>query len=169
MTERPDAEGVKVVFDLPRDDDGWPPVGTEAVWATRLPERDHVRLDNVPWFARNVAEGDVFRVRADNHGILWAVEKVAWSGYCTIRVIPWREGQLAGDRQRVLDMFAPFGVTGEGIAQFGMVALSVPPEADLGAVKRLLNDGQAGGWWDYEEGCIDDAWDAVGPRTELDA
>lgn len=167
MTDRPgrdpadDGDHVKVVFDLPRDEDGWPPASSERLWAVRLPDRDHVRLDNVPWFARNVADGDVFRVSADEDGLVRAVERVSWSGNCTIRVIPFQEGHLAGDIQRVLDMFTPLGIEGEGIAQYGMAALSVPPKADLGAVKRILKDGEANGWWEYEEGCVGDAWEAA--------
>ena len=162
MTEPHGAARVKVVFDLPREDDDWPPAGTEGLWAAPLPERGHVRLDNIPWFARDVALGDVFRVQADDGGVLRAVEKVAWSGACTVRLIVFRAGPLAGDLRLALDMFAPLGVDGEGVDQFGMVALSVPPAADLAAVKRLLDDGQADGSWEYEEGCVGDAWAAVG-------
>ncbi|MEU4744782.1 DUF4265 domain-containing protein [Actinosynnema sp. NPDC023658] len=161
MTEQWGDDRVKVVFDLPTDEDGWPPVGTEGLWAIPLPERDHVRLDNIPWFAPDVAAGDVVRVRADEDGVLRVVERVEWSGHCTIRLIVYRKGPLAGDRQRVLDMFAALGVEGEGLAQYGMVALDVPPEVDLAAVKRMLKDGKADEWWAYEEGCIGDAWEAA--------
>jgi hypothetical protein len=43
-------------------------------------------------------------------------------------------------------LFASVGVNGEGIARYGMVALSVPPEADLLAVKRMLKYGETSGW-----------------------
>jgi hypothetical protein len=55
-------------------------------------------------------------------------------------------------------------VTGEGIEQFSLVALDVPPDADSAAVKRLLREGEHDGWWEYEEGCIGDAWEAAEPR-----
>lgn len=66
-----------------------------------------------------------------------------------------------GGRQAVLDLFAPFAVTGGGVEQFGMVALDVPPQADLPAVKALLTSGEADGRWTFEEGCIGDAWVAI--------
>jgi hypothetical protein len=153
---------VRVRFKLPRDDDGWPPVASEGVWAVRLGV-DLVRLDNVPWFARNVASGDTFRISTDSDGVLWATDKVEWSGSCTIRVIPFPEGPLEGSLQAVLDSFAGLGVDGEGLQQFGIVALNVPPEADLGAVQRLLRQGVTDGWWDYEEGCIGEAWLSADP------
>ncbi|WP_238010479.1 DUF4265 domain-containing protein [Dactylosporangium sp. AC04546] len=156
----PDEEFVKVVFELPVDDDGWPPVASEGLWAAQV-TADTVRLANTPWFALNVASGDVFRVRRSDDGQLYAAERLEWSGHCTIRIIPLPEGPLAGSRQRVLDAFAPLGVDGEGVEQFGMVALDVPPEADLPTVKRLLVEGTRDGWWEYEESCVGDAWEAA--------
>lgn len=153
---------MKVRFELERNDDGWPPASSEGLWATPVDE-DLVRLDNNPWFARNVACGDIYRVRRDADGVLWAVECVEWSGNCTIRVIPFSAGPLAGNRQAVIDAFTPLGVDGEGIEQFGMVSLNVPPDADLVATKRLLTQGRTDGWWDYEEGCIGDAWADADP------
>ena len=153
---------VKVHFDLPVGADGWPPVAVESLWAEPVAD-DVVRLTNVPWFARGVASGDLIRVERDDDGVLWAAEHLEWSGNCTIRVVPSATGPLRGSRQRVLDTFQPFGVTGEGIQQFGLVALEVPPGADLAGVQRVLRAGARDGWWDYEEGCVSDEWVAAAP------
>jgi uncharacterized protein DUF4265 len=142
------ADYVRVRFQLRQDDDGWPPVASEGVWAVSL-GGNLVCLDNIPWFARNVASGDTFRTSADSDGVLWATDKVEWSGNCTVRVVPYQKGPLAGSRQAVLDAFARLGVDGEGLQQYGIVALNVPPDIDLGAVKRLLYQGVEDGWWEY--------------------
>lgn len=42
---------VKIRFELEPDDDGWPPVGGESLWAFDL-GHDRYRLDNTPWFVR---------------------------------------------------------------------------------------------------------------------
>jgi hypothetical protein len=42
----------------------------------------------------------------------------------------------------VLNAFHELGVCGEGIERFRMVALDVPPTADLARVQKLLNHGQ---------------------------
>ena len=157
------ADYVRVRFQLRPDDDDWPPVASEGLWAVPL-GGDLVRLDNIPWFARDVASGDTFRTSTDSDGVRWATDKVAWSGNCTVRVIPFPDGALVGSGQAVLDAFAPLGVAGVGLEQLGMVALNVPPDADLGAVKRLLRQGVQDDWWDYEEGCIGQAWLSVAPR-----
>jgi hypothetical protein len=154
---------VRVRFQLDQDEDGWPPVASEGVWAVPL-GGGLVRLDNIPWFVRDAASGDTFGTSTDSDGVLWATDKVAWSGNCTVRVVPFPDGALAGSRQAVLDAFAPLGVDGEGLEQFGMVALNIPPDGDLGAVQRLLRQGVQDDWWDYEEGCIGQAWLSAGPR-----
>ena len=62
-----------------KDARGWPPVRAEHVWAERCGE-DLFRA--VP---SALETGPVF------------VERVAWSGNCTIRVMPVRNGDLADD------------------------------------------------------------------------
>jgi hypothetical protein len=74
-------------------------------------------------------------------------------------VVPRSEGPIGGDRQAVLDAFAPFGVTGEGMASpVNMVALDIGPDAPLAALKALLVAGESNGSWHYEEGCVNDEW-----------
>jgi len=58
---------------------------------------------------RDVAADDHFRAEPDADGLLWAGERLHWSGNCTIRVIPFAEGPLAGSQQAVLDLLLPMG------------------------------------------------------------
>lgn len=149
---------VRVCFALEQDVEGWPPVAVERMWATTTRRDNVVVLDNIPFFVRGVACFDVVSVSQDEEGVLWGEKTIRWSGNCTIRVIPFRSGPLHGDRQAVLDAFAPFGVEGEGVEQYGLVALNVPADADIVAVKRLLREGEQDKRWAYEEGCVGDAW-----------
>ncbi|WP_433062479.1 DUF4265 domain-containing protein [Dactylosporangium sp. CS-033363] len=152
---------VRVTFDLPRDDD-WPPVGNETLEAL-LAAHDTVQLRECPYFARHVAKGDVFRVRRIGTGSWEALDRLEPSGHCTIRIVPFRKGPLEGSRERVIGAFAPLGVSGKGHSRFRIVALDVPETADLVATKHVLYDGVDDGWWDYEEGCLSDAWLATEP------
>jgi hypothetical protein len=43
-----------------------------------------------------------------------------------------------------------------------MVALDIPPGAQIAAIRSLLLQGQHDGWWEYEEGCIVPAWQTAG-------
>jgi hypothetical protein len=155
-----DDDHVKVHFRMDVDEDGWPPASVESLWAVDLGDRT-VRLDNTPWFARGVASQDIIRVHPDEDGVLWAGETVQPSQNCTIRLIVLKDGGSAAALQSVLELFHRLGTTGEGIEQFRMVALEVPPQADLPKIRELLEHGATKEWWHWEEGCITAAWKAA--------
>jgi hypothetical protein len=153
----PDAH---VVFELTVED-GWPPVASERVWAFHL-GGDHYRIDNAPWFVRDLAVGDVVRAEApdaDSNPVF--VELVQRSEHNTIRLICFRSGPLQGDLARALEPFTALGVYGEGVSQYGMLALDVEPTAPLPAIVSTLRRGVADGSWEYEEGRITPAWIAA--------
>lgn len=155
----PDGLYVKVHFRLEVKDD-WPPASVESLWAVDQ-GNGTVRLDNIPWFVRGIACGDIVVVEPDEEGVRWAGEVVRRSENCTIRLIVLRDGGSGAARQSVINTFQQLGVDGEGIEQFRMVALDVPPTADLAQVQRLLNHGAAKEWWHMEEGCITTEWRAA--------
>lgn len=149
---------VRLRFRLAKEDADWPPVESEGVWATPTGGEEY-RLDNVPWFARGVAFGDLVRATTDEDGVLWADDRVRWSGRYTIRVIPLGDGTPEAECQAVIEAFEPLGAECEGgLPAFKIVALDIPPTARLAEIKRLLESGQADGRWGYEEGCIDSRW-----------
>lgn len=148
---------MKVHFRLEVDEAGWPPASVERLCAVDL-GGGTVRVDNTPWFVRGVASDDVIRVEVDEEGVRWAGETVRASENCTLRLIVLRDGGSAAARRTVLETFDRLGTTGEGIEQFRMVALDVPPDADLPRIRKLLEHGEAKGWWHWEEGCVTAAW-----------
>lgn len=152
-----------VVFELETDEDGWPPVGAERVWASHL-GGDRYRIDNVPWFVRDLAVGDVVRAQApDSDSHLVFIEIVERSDHATVRLACFRSGPLEGDLARALEPFTTLGVYGEGAPQYGLLALDIEPTAPLAAVVSTLRAGVADGSWEYEEGRITQEWiDATG-------
>lgn len=161
MTDGMDTGRVRVIFELSQDEDGWPPVGVETLWARQCGV-DRVEIDNIPFFVRGLSAGDVVRVVADDTGRLHGTEVIVSSDNCTIRVSPSGEGESQEKRQKVLDTFAPTGVDGEGLNRFNLVALNVPASVDLSAVKQILVQGERDGRWYYEEGCVTPEWRALG-------
>ncbi|MER5875056.1 DUF4265 domain-containing protein [Streptomyces sp. NPDC001910] len=158
----PEGPYVKVHFRLEVEGD-WPPASVESLWAVDQGD-GVVRLDSIPWFVRGVACGDVMATETDDEGVHWAGEMVRRSENCTVRLIVFRDGGSRDARQSVLDAFQELGVDGEGIERFGMVALDVPPAADLAKVRHLLDRGVAEEWWDVEEGCVTSEWRAADAR-----
>ncbi|CAM3199116.1 DUF4265 domain-containing protein [Stackebrandtia soli] len=123
---------------------------------------DRARLDNIPFFARGYALGDVVVIAPEEDGTQWVRKVVEYSDNCTIRILPEENDGQAEARQAVLETFAPFGVEAEIIEQFGLVALNVPSSVDIEAVKRLILKGAEEGRWAYEEGCVTSQWRAAG-------
>ena len=155
-TETPGPEA-HVVFELAVED-GWPPVGSERVWAHHL-GGDRYRIANAPWFVRDLAVGDVVRAQAPDSGSHPVfVELLERSGHVTIRLICFRRGPLAGDLAQALEPFTALGVYGEGAQQYGMLALDIEPAAPLPAIVSRLRQGVEDGSWEYEEGRVTPAW-----------
>jgi hypothetical protein len=151
---------VKVRFKLAQDE-GWPPVGSEGLWAEPL-GGDRFRIDNTPWFVPNIASEDIVEALADRDSVLWATRKIAHGGRLVVRVIPFRNGPLNGNLQAVLDAFAGLGVSGEGAAPaYQLVALDIAPDSDLLAIVNRLRRGRDDGSWDYDEGCVTEEWLAL--------
>src|SRR5690349_21213099 len=99
---------------LTRDEDGrapaggWPPpVESEGLWAVPLGEGRY-RIENVPWFAGNLAAGDVVSA-VEHEGNRWVMQRWQWSGHLTVRV-------AHPDPAVVLDALAGLGVRGESAA-----------------------------------------------------
>ncbi|GAA1693168.1 DUF4265 domain-containing protein [Fodinicola feengrottensis] len=148
---------VQIVVRLDQDDEGWPPVDSERLWAVSL-EPGIVRVDNIPWFAQNLATEDLVRVLRDHDGVLCMVEKLHWSGNCTIRVILLGIGKSAAQIRAILDQFAELGINGEGFSQYSVVALNIPSGSDFSMIKGVLDHGEVEGRWTYEEACVGGAW-----------
>ncbi|MER6591915.1 DUF4265 domain-containing protein [Micromonospora purpureochromogenes] len=159
--QRPNgAQYVKIWFRfVPRE--GWLPYDTEGLWAVEVGP-DVARVSNVPFLQDGVAEGDVVRFMTDPDGIRWATGRVEASGNCTVRVLPIPSGPLGPSAQAVHDRLAPFGLGGESFSEdLPLVALNVPADADFPRIKAVLLQGEAEGWWQFEEACVTDAWETA--------
>ncbi len=158
MSEPGEMGVVTVRFQLHPDESGWPAVDVEEIGATHA-GGDHYRLTGSPLYAWGVARGDVVEALADSDGLLWATSVVEHSGHLSLRVLPEAEGTL--DTDAAVGSFAALRVEGRAARDHAVVALDVPPEADLEAVKRLLADGERDGRWSIHEALVSDEWRAL--------
>src|SRR3546814_8684223 len=76
---------VKIRFPLEQDESGYPPETSETMWAVPL-GNGRYRLDNIPFYAKLVSDGDVVAASIID-GDLTLEEILEASGNCTIRVI----------------------------------------------------------------------------------
>ena len=151
---------VKLYFEL--DPDHWSELASESAWVTPL-EGGRYRLENAPWFAREVACGDIVTARPDEDGDLWFRKVVERSGRSVFRVIVRAEGVGLAALPRWRELEA-MGCAFEELAEMSLWAIDVPKEADLDAVTDLLEAGEADGTWTYDEGWRAD-WDDEEPGS----
>lgn len=154
---RADAVLVQLRFVLDQQD-GWPPQPAEVIWAQPLGEGRYV-VETAPWFVRGLAVDDVVSAQPDADGLLWATGERQRGGRLTVRLLPLPDGPLGGDPEVVRSVFAELGVrSGEPSPQHGIVALDIPGDGDLRAIKALLIAGESDGSWDVDESQLSDAW-----------
>ena len=139
---------VKIFFELQQDEDGYPPVTRESLWAT--PTDDGLyRLDNIPFFAHGVAFADLVSAEAGSEGTLCFTRVTQPSGHATLRVIVFDSADalpLRGDLESL-------GCDTEQSHVPNLFAIDVPPQVSMEDVRRLLNVPGASERWEYEESC----------------
>lgn len=145
-----DSRGVKVFFRLQQDDDGYPPVAVEGLWARPGGTRNTVVLDNIPFYARGVAPGDEIEVASDESGRLWFHSLVKSSGSSVFRVYAINGRDVDGIRSDLLG----FGLPSEVDLKVRLVAVEVPAAADIRVVLDYLINGQEIERFDFEEGAL---------------
>src|SRR5262245_43200695 len=138
-------EHVKVFFSLEQDEDGYPPVTVESMWAVK--REDGYELDNIPFYARSIAHGDLLAVRRDEDGLLWYDHRIKPSRHSTVRLLLAREEDVSAARERLHEM----GCTSEVADVTRLVAVDIPPTVDYEKMRRFFEEGEAEGRFEYEE------------------
>lgn len=136
----PDTSHVKVLFDLEDNE-------VEALWAA--PEGEGYRLDNIPFYIRGIALGDVVRASTDTDGALRYAELLRASEHSTVRL--WFED--ADHVQAVRRSLRTRGCASE-LELDRLVAVDIPPHVPYAEVRAFLDAQEAAGVLEYEEGCV---------------
>jgi hypothetical protein len=139
---------VKVAFRLTRDKDNYPPADWEHLWA--IPRgADHFELDNIPFFAKEVAAGDLITAQP-NHDLLVYDRVIQTGGHSTVRVIMYIPTKTAAVRDELLRL----GCETEGSHLPNLFAIDVPPGIEYAKVIQLLKNRASQEILDYEEAAI---------------
>ncbi|MEV7625299.1 hypothetical protein [Actinoplanes sp. NPDC089786] len=115
------------------------PASALGVTAEVLPP-DRVRLLFAPWAALNAARADVYRVRKEEDGRLWAEEKLEASGYCAIRrLIARLVLAVAAAGAATLSLAAPASAASSSSADYyGSTEDCVVVKHDVGWVNQTV-------------------------------
>ncbi|NMO14677.1 DUF4265 domain-containing protein [Pyxidicoccus fallax] len=139
---------VKVIFKLEKDEDDYPPADYEGLWARPL-GAGLFQLDNVPFFARGVAYGDVVSASSVEQELRFQ-EVVRPSGHSTLRLIVHDEEDVPA----VKALLEKLGCSIERSHIPGLISVDVPPQVSMAALKPVLDEGEAQERWGYEEACL---------------
>jgi hypothetical protein len=141
MTGTSPDQHVKILFHLEQDEDGYPPVSAETVWAIAVGEGLY-KIDNIPFFATGVAVEDIVSAKPDAGQLP--------SGHSTLRVVVYKHDEVP----EVRGIFKQLGCSTEQSHLRGLIAIDVPPSASWDELKRMLDTGREQDRWDYEEACL---------------
>lgn len=124
---------VKVVFPLEQDDEGYPPVEIELVWATPLEELGFCRLENIPFYAVGVSLHDEISVSfVDGRTVFNG--HVRDKGHSTFRVVVFDASDVPAVIRDIKESGGSCEVS--NIATF--LAVDVPDASLVPSMRRTL-------------------------------
>lgn len=138
----------KVLFELEQDDEGYPPINVEGVWAEEIGDGRYM-IDNIPFFARSATLGDVITVRQFRDEMFYESTQER-SGNSLLRVA-FFDGR---DPSALRSQLTKLGCSTELSHLQSLIAVNVPPTVKLKDVQDVLNEGAGNGCWDYEEAIL---------------
>ncbi len=140
---------VKVHFALEQDADGYPPVTTEVLWCEQL-THGSVKIDNIPFFVRDIACGDEIRIEADADGSLLYRSTIKTSGNSVFRVIPTQ----SVDVDYVRDALDELGCAVELYSDLRLLAVEVPETVNILPIVDFLVSSKAKNEIDFEQAAL---------------
>ncbi len=138
----------KIAFELEEDEDGYPPLAVETLWAWSV-EDGYYCLDSIPFFAHEVSPGDVVETK-EEFGQSVFKRVVRPSANSVVRIYVTDES----DTQTARIAFKGLGCESELSNLPKLFALEIPESSDFEAISSLLEEGVTNGRWEYEEACM---------------
>ena len=120
---------VKLIIPLEQDEDGYPPAGSERLWALQV-EEGRYKLDNIPFFARDLALGDIVSAVPEEgaeEGVLRYHQVLQHSGHSTFRILVQDESQVS----EVCGLLEQLGCATERSHLPRLVAIDIPSTVPL--------------------------------------
>ena len=125
----------------------------ESMWA--VPTADGFRIDNIPFFAYEIATNDIVSARRDTDGMLWFETLVKGSQHSTVRL--WFAKDFENEVSRVRRELRNIGCSSELSDLNRLVAVDIPPTVPYSVVRDVLDKYECEGLLEYEESCLGQA------------
>ena len=144
---------VHLIFPLIQDEENYPPVGSERLWAKKVGDYSF-EVDNIPFFVKGVSSGDVVTAE-EKEGTLYFKEVEKLSGNSTIRVVVFGDDNVKDKTTIGLRSdLEKRGCEIEISKTYNLISINVPPLASLKEVIEHLKKGAVEFKWDYEEAVL---------------
>jgi hypothetical protein len=140
---------VKIAFELQPDADGYPSDRWETLWASKMPQTDTYRIDNIPFFVKGISSEDIVSAE-ERDGQLTFVKLIKPSKNSVFRLYVADESKVA----EVCDGFKRLGCDSEKSGIPGLIAIEIPGRIPIAPIATLIEEGARSGQWEYEEGVL---------------
>lgn len=120
----------------------------ESMWT--IERENGYEIDNIPFYVKSLAVGDLIAARRDENGLLWFTELIKPSGHTTIQILFSRQEDIAPFRA----LLRQVGCKSEGSDVPELIAVDIPPAVKYEEVKKLLDEGEREGRFVYQEACL---------------
>ena len=137
------SEKIKFVYQIDEDS----PFEIESLWADKIGE--YYQIDNIPFFAKNIAVGDIVSIEEDG-GELFFDALVQASGHSVVRVLFNDAHQIKSFGEQIIKL----GCSWEGNHIKTLISIDIPKNVDYSIVRNFLEEGENRGKWEYQEACI---------------
>jgi hypothetical protein len=107
------------------------------------------QLTSIPFFAKHLALHDIISVETEE-GIHYFDDIVVKSGHSVIRVLFTTQQTLT----HVMGGMQQLGANAFRYDTSRLVAFDVPAQVAYEPIKQFLTQGEAQGWWEYQEACL---------------
>lgn len=138
----------KIVFQLDRDEDGYPPSDYERLWAIPLPNGNYL-IDNIPFYVIGISVEDEVLTEVKD-GELYFKELIKPSGISTFRLIPSDPSMSGKVRSDVKEL----GGMSEYSQELGLIAVEIPASISIQPFLDYIMEEQENGVLDFEEGAL---------------
>lgn len=138
----------KVYFKLEIDNDGYPPVSEESIWAKEI-SGNLCEIDNIPFYAKGISYKDIICVeRGENNNYYKSLYKS--SGNSTIRIIFFNSKKI----DCIINKLEKSGCTWEQGETKDFFSINIPIDIDEKPILEILKNGLLYNDLDYEESNI---------------
>ena len=137
---------VKVYFELPEEEDGYPPDRVESLWAEQVGPREF-KIDNIPIYVRGIGRGDVVAAYPDEQGELSFKELLRSSGNSVFRLYVFDEKEVPELRRTLRDL----GYESEQSYVPSLVSVEIPANKAIHAFLDLIVKQAKDNHLEYQE------------------